>query len=365
MAATDKRQQFRENLADQFLHLLETKQMNWIQEWQSSAMKIPFNGITERKYKGVNRFSLILTAMVKGYEDPRWVTMAQIIDKNDTYHRGEQWHLKAGSKAAQVEYWFPYDKVKKKNITWDEYRKEIRSREQSDFLIRPKYFHVFNASLVEGMEPFRDEQIEHRDIHPDELIGKLSKNMNVPILYDGGGNAYYSPSQDQIHLPDPTVFTTAAAFNGTALHELAHSTGHKERLNRDLNGFFGSESYAFEELIAEMTSCFMAVSLKETDLSSFNRFENNEAYLQNWISHIREKPEALVKTIKHAQAAANYMDYKAELITEKEYLQAKGETMEIKEEERIQSLESRITTAELSVEDSRSCLEKQIPEMTR
>ena len=72
-----------------------------------------------------------------------------------------------------------------------------------------------------------------------------------------------------------------------------------------------------------------------------------------------------MKAIKHAQAAANYMDYKAELITEKEYLQAKGETMEIKEEERIQSLESRITTAELSVEDSRSCLEKQILEMTR
>ena len=350
MTTVDKRKIFRENLADQFLHVLEAKQMDWIKEWQSSSLKIPFNGVTARQYKGVNRFSLILTSLVKGYEDPRWVTMSQIMDKNNLYHKGEHWHLKAGSKAAQVEYWFAYDRVKQKNITWDLYRKEIRTRSENEFLIRPKYFHVFNASLVEGIEPYKDETIVHRDIHPDELIEKLSRNMGVPILYNSGGNAYYSPAKDEIHLPDPGVFTTPAAFNGTALHELAHSTGHKDRLDRNLSGFFGSESYAFEELIAEMTSCFMAVDLKETDLSSFNQFENNEAYLQSWISNIKEKPEALVKAIKHAQGAADYMEYKAELITEKEYFQTKGETMEIPAEGVSSSLESRISEASISTE---------------
>ena len=58
--------------------------------------------------------------------------------------------------------------------------------------------------------------------------------------------------------------------------------------------------------------------------------DNHKAYVQSWIQAIREKPETLVKAIKDAQAAANYMDYKAGLITEKEYEKACGSVMEVK-----------------------------------
>jgi hypothetical protein len=56
--------------------------------------------------------------------------------------------------------------------------------------------------------------------------------------------------------------------------------------------------------------------------------------LQSWIHAIREKPETLIRAIKDAQAAANYMDYKAGLVTEKDYEKTCGSVMEIQQKER-------------------------------
>ena len=100
------------------------------------------------------------------------------------------------------------------------------------------------------------------------------------------------------------------------------------RLNRPQGAFFGTEQYAYEELVAEMCSCFMGAEL-QTEATP-QHIDNHKAYVQNWIHAIREKPETLVKAIKDAQAAANYMDYKAGLITEKEYEKACGSVMEVK-----------------------------------
>lgn len=103
-----------------------------------------------------------------------------------------------------------------------------------------------------------------------------------------------------------TMNTIRQAFNATALHELSHSTGHQTRLCREMSGFFGSDRYAYEELVAEMSSCFMGAELQiEADES---QIDNHKAYVQNWVQGIREKPDVLVHAIKDAQDAASYMD---------------------------------------------------------
>ena len=130
-----------------------------------------------------------------------------------------------------------------------------------------------------------------------------------------------------IHLPKPENFTGTYAYNATALHELSHSTGHPSRLNRPQGGFFGSEEYAYEELVAEMCSCFMGVNL--TDEATPEHIENHKAYVQSWIREIRDKPESLIRAIKDAQAAASYMDMKAGLISEKEYEKIANSAMEL------------------------------------
>ena len=192
-------------------------------------------------------------------------------------------------------------------------------------MLRAKYSTVFNAAHIEGL-PERKLETQN-DISADELIAKLSENMGVEILHDGGDRAFYRPKEDKIHLPVPGAFSSDYAYNSTALHELAHSTGAPHRLNRNFGGGFGSESYAYEELIAEITSCFMSTNLNlEQDAI---HLDNHKAYIQSWVQSVREKPESLAKAIAEAEKTAAYMEYKAELIPEYEYQKTLGATMEI------------------------------------
>ena len=327
MSRPKNKEEYRQEMAEAFANVLEEKGLEWRKEWAGTGGGAPHNGITKACYRGSNAFWLSLVSMMKGYSDPRWVTMVQIMDKDSKYHPKEKWHLKAGSKATYVEYWYPFDLKDKKALTWEQYKQEIQNgRREDEFKLSTKYTAVFNAADVEGMPEISIP--ENEDVQMDEMVRKLSEGMGVPILLDGGDRAYYSPHQDKIHLPSPGSFENEYAFNSTALHELSHSTGHPTRLNRPQSGMYGTSQYAYEELVAEMCSCFMGFDLQAQ--ASSNHIDNHKAYVQSWIQAIREKPEMLIKAIKDAQSAASYMDWKAGLITEQEYEKAKGSVIEIK-----------------------------------
>ncbi|MBQ5959598.1 MAG: DUF1738 domain-containing protein [Firmicutes bacterium] len=331
MSRPKTKEEFRQQIAEAFANVLEEKGLQWKKEWTGVGGNMPQNGITKANYRGCNAFWLSLVSMMKGYTDPRWVTMIQIMDLKKRYHPNEQWHLKKGSKATYVEYWYPFDSRENKALTWEQYRQEIASgRIESEFTLSSRYTAVFNACDIEGIPEIQIQ--DHDDIPQDDLVKKLSEEMGVQILNDGGDLAYYSPTKDVIHLPTPESFESAYAFNATALHELSHSTGHPTRLNRPQSAFFGTEAYAYEELVAEMCSCFMGSELR-TELTK-EHLDNHKAYVQSWIHAIREKPETLIRAIKDAQAAANYMDYKAGLITEKDYEKTCGSVMEVKQKAR-------------------------------
>ena len=111
--------EFRAEMAEAFAHILEEKGLDWKKEWAGIGGSAPHNGITKANYRGCNAFMLQLTSMIKGYDDPRWVTMLQIMDNDGKYHPKQKWHLKKGSKATYVEYWYPYDVKNKKAMTWE------------------------------------------------------------------------------------------------------------------------------------------------------------------------------------------------------------------------------------------------------
>lgn len=331
MPRPKNKEEYRAELAEAFTHVLEEKGLSWRKEWAGQGGGAPHNGITKSCYRGINAFYLSLISMVKGYDDPRWVTMLQIMDNDSKYHPKEKWHLKKGSKATYVEYWYPYDINAKKALTWDQYKLALANgRDQKEFLLSTRYTAVFNARDVEGIPEI--QITDNPNISADELIGRLCESMGVEILTDGGDRAYYSPMQDQIHLPTPGSFESEYAFNATALHELSHSTGHPTRLNRPQSALFGTDQYAYEELVAEMCSCFMGAELAAQETPS--HIDNHKAYVQSWIQAIRKKPETLVKAIKDAQSAASFMDWKAGLITDMEYQKAVGSVMEVKQKSR-------------------------------
>lgn len=300
----ERKKLFEEQIANRFLSVLTLKGARWVKEWCGPGMS-PINGITGRKYKGVNQFWLALVAMSYKSDDPRWYTFNQITDYKGIYHKGTKWHLKEGSKASYVEYFFPYDTVEKKNLTWTEYHKLIKDdgRDPEEFYLKSRYTPVYNACQIEGIEPY-DAKFTTYDSHPNETVLELAQKMDVEIVHDGGNRAYYSIREDKIHLPKTEHFFSSVAWAGTALHELTHASGAEKRLNRK-HGIFGSEEYAYEELIAEIGSCLLCYNLGIEE--SEENIKNHEAYVASWIEDIREKPESLTKAIKEAQKACDYI----------------------------------------------------------
>ena len=102
MARPKNKDEYRAELAETFAHVLEERGLEWRKEWRGSGGDAPHNGITKACYRGSNAFWLSLISMMKGYTDPRWVTMVQIMHNDGKYHPKQKWHLKAGSKATYV-----------------------------------------------------------------------------------------------------------------------------------------------------------------------------------------------------------------------------------------------------------------------
>ena len=313
MSRPKNKDEFRQELANNFIKVLEEDGLTWTKEWATNSSDAPANAVTGACYRGVNAFNLRMIAYLRGYEDNRWATMIQIMDKFGKYHKGEKWHLQKGSVATYVEYWFPYDLVEKRVLTWSEHEAALKAgRASTEFTMHARYTAVFNASCIDGISPM--PEIEKKDIDAARLVKAVSCGMGVDILNDGGDSAFYRPSEDKVHLPEPGAFVSEYAYNATALHELAHATGHSSRLNRDFLNHFGSESYAYEELVAEMASAFMGVDLGADEA----HVNNHKAYIQSWASQIKESPRQLVSAVKDAYAATEYMETAAVLKPEQE-----------------------------------------------
>ena len=299
-----------QQLAEEFVTLLETEQLEWKKGWSGISAR-PYNPVTGTVYHGVNRFRLLLTAQALGYQDPRWCTFHQIQQNN--------WRLKSGKgQSSRVEIWMPYDRELKKWITWEEFREQGGITER--YCLRTKSYPVFNGDMIEGIPPL---EVTLQEVDSVELVDTISDSMQVPIVYHETDRAFYRPVEDRIYLPNREQFFSTYDYAATALHELAHATGAAHRLNRKLTGSNSQESYAQEELVAEITSCFLSSELpvKQTE----EHIRNHQAYVQSWIRQIREKPESLIRAIQSAEQASNYLEYHGKRITWEEYQKRVGE----------------------------------------
>lgn len=300
--ASNQTKEFRKSVADMFVKGLSEEGLNWKQGWATTGELR--NAVSNRHYRGLNEFYLKLVSMVHGYKDPRWMTFNQI--------RDEGYHLEKGSKGAKVEYWFPFDTIKKKGVSFEEKERLINEgeRKKEDFSLVAKYYTVFNGDNISGLPEI---ELPKNEIEPSKVLEQISKGMEVEICNDGEDRAFYRPSTDDIHLPLPEVFSSDNEYNAVAFHELGHATGHESRLNRDQSGVFGTSAYAKEELVAEITSAFMAettgISLEDMNM------ENHKAYVNGWIASIEDDPEYLIKAISQAHDAADYMQ---QFVSEKE-----------------------------------------------
>jgi antirestriction protein ArdC len=162
---------------------------------------------------------------------------------------------------------------------------------------------VFNVAQCEGLpasvvdgKPARVRNPDTRDAIADEFLNSIGADIR-----EGAGEAYYAPGQDFISLPAFAAFRGADHFYNVAFHELAHWTGHKARLDRDLKGRFGQAAYAAEELIAELGAAFLTAEF------SFDGDLRHAGYIATWIGLLRSDKRAFFTAASKAQAAADYL----------------------------------------------------------
>lgn len=293
----EKKSKFRQEVVELFLQSLSKPPEEWAQGWLAPTAALPFNLMTGNRYRGVNRLKLMLVTQKNHWSDPRWLTFHQITKK--------EYHLRKGSKSVEIEFFLPYDTEQKVWLDWELYE-QLPAEQKKNCTFYAKYSRVFNASQVEGVPPYLPEAIEEQEISPDRLLQTLSDAMGVRIFHDGGDQAFYRPSTDTIHLPEQRYFHSDDDYNGTVLHELTHASGAEHRLNRNIRNGFGTDAYAYEELVAEIGSTFMSEYLHMKP-SAFH-IKNHVAYVRNWIDTLQAKPEILFDAVKEADTAATYME---------------------------------------------------------
>ena len=303
--------------------ITKAKSKNWKQGLlgvKGTILGLPQN-ISGRTYSGGNSFFLMADTSEKGYNTPVYMTFKQAKDRN--------LHVNAGEKSVPIFKWGLSIKDEKGKTVSEEDYNAMSKEERDKFSVRPypKVYHVFNIDQTNLSEVNKKkyDAIVARFKAPDEEV-KDSKGMYINDALDRmfkekawhcdirynkpSSRAFYVPSQDFIVLPmkeqfnisktAEEVYRDGMEYYSTALHEMAHSTGHESRLNRQF-GAKRTEGYAHEELIAEMTAALVGSTM------GFDKkiLENNANYLKGWLENLKRNPESITTIMSDVGKASD------------------------------------------------------------
>jgi len=267
-----------DRITERIVSLLSQGTVPWHKPWHVQT-GLPRNLTTQKPYRGINVFLL----MAMNYESQNWLTLRQ------ANAMGGQ--IKPGEKSCPVVFWKPM------KVT----DKETKEEKNIPFL---RLYHVFNVSQCTGLKniPPANESAFIQTL-PAELVANMPQR---PVIKHGMKAAYYSPANDSIGMPDHNRFESEDHYYATLFHELVHSTGHEQRLNRasimERNGY-GSDPYAKEELIAEMGSAFLCGYAGIVDKT----INSSAAYLEGWLKQLKEDKTLIVHAAAQAQKAADFI----------------------------------------------------------
>lgn len=283
-----------EKLVESLVQLMEQGSAPWRKEWAASTGSHHINLISGHRYSGSNVALLALQQIIRGSALPYWVGRTQA--------KVAGWRPRKGSKGAYI------------------MRPQLNRYEQTDDTGRPvmgpdgaplvnawtsfKPVCVFNAADLEGeglqeaiekMSGLPQKPEHERILHAETILSKWGVEVNF-----GGDRAFYSPANDRIGMPNLSAFVNPEAFYATWAHEAIHSTGHKDRLGRDMYNQFGTPGYAREELVAELGAVMLCDRL---EIGS--NMVNHAAYLSHWATLLKESPKVLYRILSEARKAAD------------------------------------------------------------
>lgn len=261
-----------EIITAQIIAQLEKGVVPWRQPWHSG---LPKNLVSGKEYRGINL--LLLSTAGSEY----------FVTRKQAEALGGKIRCKG----------FPV-------VFWKILERENRKSGEIERIPMLRYYRVYPVSDVEGIDvPDSGAEV----ITPIGAAEEIIRNMpNLPVIRFDGNKASYSPSRDEVTIPAMQSFVNSEEFYSTLFHELAHSTGHQSRLQREgvtRNWGFGSHEYSEEELVAEMASSFLCgiAGIGQQTLQS------SAAYLAGWLKILKSDPKYIVHAGSKAQRAADYI----------------------------------------------------------
>lgn len=263
-------------ITDRIIAELEAGTAPWVKPWSEACEA--YNPLSGTVYRGINQFWLGMHGLGRSNA---WMTFKQAASA--------KLRIKAGSKGVPVVFW--------KTLEVERTRSNGEAETATVPMLRSYY--VFNGDDIEGASFHRDRAA---------LTGTLDSRVNevVERLCLAGGvqlasGAFYNGSRDCIGMPAFGDFRSESDYSATLLHECTHATGHASRLDRKLSNRFGSEAYAYEELIAELGAAMLCMR------TGVDGKLQHASYIASWLQVLRGDKTAIVKAASAAQKACDYL----------------------------------------------------------
>ena len=266
---------------------LEKGCVPWVRPWDQSksGLAMPQNATTGRHYSGINVLILWDAVISHDFGAHRWLTLRQANAIGGQVRKGER-----GITVCYADRFIPK-------------AEQQRAAERGDspnavpFL---KRFTVFNVEQCDGIP---EAEAAVAPLKPRQIVEQAERLITATEadFRTGGGEAFYHRGGDYIRVPPQPAFFDQINYYRTCFHELGHWTGHGKRLARDLTGRFGSEGYAREELVAEMTSAFICAQL------SIQPTVRHADYIGNWLTVLRNDSRAIFQAASMSSKAADFI----------------------------------------------------------
>lgn len=268
-----------QEVTDTIVNALESGAAPWLKPWTDGVLAdatMPYNAITGKNYNGINIMLLWISGT--SYTSNAWLTYKQAQSLGGNVIKGQ--------KSTNIIFWQFLKKKNKQGI------------EETIPMLRN--YSVFNVEQCENLNLEKAKIPEVVDLS-STTISDLAKEVGATVKI-GGNRAYFRASSDHIGMPELSQFTDANAHDATLAHELVHWTGHKNRLDREMGGRFGSDSYAMEELVAEMGSAFVCARMG-IEMTGLQHSE----YIASWLKVLKADKRAIFTASSKAKEATEFL----------------------------------------------------------
>ena len=318
---------------EQLINHMESMTTNWQQGWMGATNQMISGGfptnLKGREYNGMNALFLFLVSVERGYKAQTWLTLKQA---NEAGYR-----IRKGEKGSDVFFW---------KKVWKDADGNTVTKEQMDNMSLSELANLHSWGILKFYNVFNIEQTNMAEVDPDKFAALMGEAKPAAVadttgmyqndeldamiygeggwlcpIITGGNRAFYSPAADNIHIPakllfkvskdEDGIFADGQEFYSTAIHEMIHSTGASNRLNREGGKKFGDKKYGKEELVAELSAAVIGASFGFVTRVQ----DNNAAYLKSWIKAIKEEPKFLVSVLADVSKATTMFNDQLEKVT--------------------------------------------------